>query len=109
MTAKSALKRAWLGEESLSLVFWGYYVLGAFGVSLLLGLVAVTGQIHNFPILRWISVALALIYFVWAVVSVWRCAFNIKNKIYGYIARIIVVLGAASMVSRIVSPLYAGW
>ena len=35
---------------------------------------------------------LSNIYTVWILVSIWNCAYNVKNKIWGNISRVIVVL-----------------
>ena len=35
---------------------------------------------------------LSNIYTVWILVSIWNCAYNVKNKIWGDISRVIVVL-----------------
>ena len=35
---------------------------------------------------------LSNIYTVWILVSIWNCAYNVKNKIWGDISRLVVVL-----------------
>ena len=33
-----------------------------------------------------------IIYTIWVLVSIWNCAYNVKNKIWGDLSRVIVVL-----------------
>ena len=102
MSVSKVIQSAWNGNERLTLVFWGYYVLGTSGISFLLGLVLVMPVLSDILILRTGVIFLGLTYFIWVVVSVWQCAFNVKNKIYGYIARIIVIFGSGSVFFRLV-------
>jgi hypothetical protein len=47
-------------------------------------------RLHHFVTLS-VLMALAVIYFLWAHVSSWRCAFNAKHRAWGYVARCYVV------------------
>ena len=86
------IKSAWNGKDKLSLVFWAYFVLGQFGMALFL--VAITGLSTAFGAEFFGSVIgfIVVIPFVtWATWSVWACAYNVKWRPWGYVARAIVV------------------
>ena len=92
------MKNPWqvvLGRERLWIVFWLYCVLGTLLVTLLL-------FISNLPA-RAIAETLAVLYAVyllWAHYSLWTCAFNVKWRPWGYVARVYAcVLIAATTVS----------
>ena len=83
----------WNGEQKLWKAFWllgfifqilfFYFLLFLLYVGMLLKL---TWSIKITIFL------LSNIYTVWILVSIWNCAYNVKNKIWGDISRIIVVL-----------------
>ena len=83
----------WDGEQKLWKAFWllgfifqilfFYFLLFLLYVGMLLKL---TWSIKITVFL------LSNIYTVWILVSIWNCAYNIKNKIWGNISRVIVVL-----------------
>ena len=83
----------WDGEQKLWKAFWllgfifqilfFYFLLFLLYVGLLLKL---TWSIKITIFL------LSNIYTVWILVSIWNCAYNVKNKIWGDISRVIVVL-----------------
>ena len=90
---ESFLLSYWNGEKKLWKAFWLmgfvfqflflYFLLFLLYVGLLIGL-------------TWsIKVTIFIIsniYQIWILVSVWNCAYNVKNKNWGYVARIMVVL-----------------
>ena len=83
----------WDGEQKLWKAFWllgfifqilfFYFLLFLLYVGMLLKL---TWSIKITIFL------LSNIYTVWILVSIWNCAYNVKNKIWGDISRVIVVL-----------------
>lgn len=84
------LVRALRGEETLSVVFWHYNVLGLFAV------VAIALVISSIPMLlpvlpklgfELVGAAILLPYILWSVASLWQCAFNVHRKAWGYLAR----------------------
>ncbi|MEZ0262369.1 MAG: hypothetical protein ACAH80_15295 [Alphaproteobacteria bacterium] len=89
------LKRAWRGKEESWIVFWIYGCIAGFLLFTVAGLIGwlvlkfapaayKTVSILLFPC--WLS------YLVWIVVSSWRCAFNTKTKLWGYVLRILIVV-----------------
>jgi len=87
-----AIKEAWYGKERLSLVFWGYYVLGGLGIGVLLGTTLGLSAVYGVQYLGIIFGILIFPYFIWSTWSVWACAFNVHWKPLGYVARAIVAL-----------------
>lgn len=82
----------WRGHGRLWKVYWLYGVLGS--VILVAGLLLLIRQgALGTP---WFQIVLLLLaaYTVWAVVSVWRCAFNTENPLYGHMARALTVAWA---------------
>ena len=76
------VKKSWNGEERLWKVFWLYFFLfGAiYGV-----LTFIIGQFYCLP---FIPVVFVLMLSLWSMVSIWRCAFNSRNRVWAYLARI---------------------
>jgi len=86
---------SWQGKRPLYKVFWVYTVLGSFAVTFafllflwiasllpaLLGLIAIFGMVLGL-----------IIWNIWALVSVWRCAPNSTAPAYKYLARGYIVL-----------------
>ena len=75
----------WRGDGPLWKVYWLYGVLGSNVLALILLLLMQEGAIAS----GWFQLVLLLlaVYTVWIVVSVWRCAFNVENPMYGHMAR----------------------
>ena len=83
------IKKCWRGEEKLWKVFWLYGVLLKIVVRLALaGVAAISPVIAG--ILGIAVLLLAIPYIVWSLVSTWRCAFNVRQEFWGYMARIYV-------------------
>ena len=82
----------WNGEQKLWKAFWllGFIFQILFFYFLLLLL-----YVGILLKLTWsIKITIFLlsnIYTVWILVSIWNCAYNVKNKIWGNISRIIVI------------------
>jgi hypothetical protein len=107
----SAMKRAWNGEESLWRVFWLYNILGV----LLLGLIEkfchaflIAAERDNqsyigMTIFYDVVAILFFPYIVWALASLWRCAFNTGWKGWGYLGRAYVVWWGVGFIAIVVS------
>jgi hypothetical protein len=102
------IKRAWRGEEKLWKVFWIWWLLTVVVLIVILVLLIPVAAVAFFPMLppfvgllglflmipTFVSVLFIIIlpYIVWVCVSVWRCAWNAKLRIWGYLSRVIVIL-----------------
>jgi ABC-type sugar transport system permease subunit len=82
----------WRGHGRLWKVYWLYGVLGSNLLVLVVLLLMQRSAIGS----AWFQVVLLLLaaYTVWIVVSVWRCAFNVENPLYGHMARALTVAWA---------------
>lgn len=86
--SENSILKSWRGNERLWRVFWIYnFILGGL---INYGFTKV-GESENLVLLLVYSI-FALAYMVWVLVSLWRCAFNANWQIWGYIARVLVVL-----------------
>jgi hypothetical protein len=79
----------WRGHGPLWKVYWLYGVLGSNVLALILLLLIHRGAGGSV----WFQSVLLLLagYTVWIVVSVWRCASNVENPLYGQMARALTV------------------
>jgi len=86
------LRRYWRGEGRLWRVYWLYGVLGSVLLALIPGWMLQAGAVGS----GWFQLVLIILaaYTVWIVVSVWRCAFNVENELYGHMARWLTVAWA---------------
>ena len=90
---ESLLLSYWNGKQKLWKAFWimgfvfqiliFYFLLFLLYIGLHIGL---TWSIKITTFL------ISNIYTIWILVSIWNCAYNVKNKIWGNLSRIIVVL-----------------
>jgi hypothetical protein len=82
----------WQGHGRLWKVYWLYGVLGSNILALLLLLLMERSALGS----MWFQLVLLLLaaYTVWIVVSVWRCAFNVENPLYGHMAKPLTVAWA---------------
>ena len=94
----SWFKRAWRGEAKLWQVFWFPWALGLFLwlLSYLFPFVAeflwrvASGNAGLVPFV--LNMFFSLCVEIWAIVAIWRCAFNVRQQFWGYLARIWVVV-----------------
>ena len=83
----------WHGEKPLWKIFWIYGLIGGLlnysllKMSDLVGTTNVYGQALSI-----ISVIICVTYFIWHLVSVWRCAPNVKFKLFKTLVRLFIVL-----------------
>lgn len=87
----------WSGRGKLWKVYWLYGVIGTWVIGLLGGFAA-----GLFGLSARLVLAIFLPYNLWVVVSVWRCAFNGDSRIWGYIARVAVLIGFSVLLYEIV-------
>jgi len=79
------------GRERLTKVFWVYYLAGATLLTVVPHLAAEPLYDRGVPL--WCFILFAVIqvsYLLWVHVSLWRCAFNVANRVWGYLARVLV-------------------
>ena len=105
-----AWKRCWLGHEKLWKVFWGWCLcghgvilgcsVGFMMITMILGFATDPGSLNAGFAGMATGMAILVIVFVpysiWCSVSLWRCANNCINKIWGYAARLLVICYAIS-------------
>ena len=77
----------WNGRARLASAFWLLGVIGLHLLSFFINLVAARGH----PIATVVCVIVWLSYYIFALVSIWRCAWNTVWKGWGYIARAYVI------------------
>jgi hypothetical protein len=92
MKEESLFAHYWRGHGPLWKVYWLYGVLGSWILTAILLIILGRGLTAGF--LFQIVLILLAVYTVWIVVSVWRCAFNVENENYAYIARALTVAWA---------------
>jgi len=98
----SHLVEAIRGRERLVVVFWYYFVLGELGLVLLLVAASTAVPMVRAPLLMGVlTVAFAVplvAYHLWVMVSLWTCAFNVRLRFWGYLARgYVAILGIGSV------------
>ena len=90
---ESLLLSYWNGERKLWKAFW---IMGfAFQILFFYFLLFLSYIGFLFGLTWSIKVTVFLIsniYTIWILVSIWNCAYNVKNKIWGDLSRVIVVL-----------------
>jgi hypothetical protein len=94
-TVMSRFMDALAGRARLTTVFWGYCIGGTLALSAIVmaALPAALRFDHRLHYHLTLSVVMGLlvIYFLWAHLCLWRCAFNAKHRAWGYVARCYVV------------------
>ena len=86
----------WRGQGPLWKVYWLYGVLGSNVLALMLLFLMQRSAVPS----GWFQLVLVLLvaYTVWIVISVWRCAFNVANPVYGHMARALTVAWAINAI-----------
>ncbi|MBN8542996.1 MAG: hypothetical protein J0M34_01895 [Alphaproteobacteria bacterium] len=88
-----SFKQASSGQEKLWKVFWLWGFIGLFAVGVVTVLLMIlTEMISLGSVARILISLIILVYFLWVVFAVWRCAFNVNWKIWGYLVRVYIVL-----------------
>jgi hypothetical protein len=108
--SQSAIAKVWRGEERLFVVFWWYYVVASFVLGPGLA-VAVPLLLPFVPraIGIWSAYAIGAAYFVWISVGLWRCAFNVESRAWGYVVRIVVILDILGAIDFVVQVSQGVW
>jgi hypothetical protein len=86
--------RAWHGEEPLWKVFWVYGVATSVTIVTLYIIAFYDGHMA----LRQVLLPCFAAYTAWILISVWRCASNTKEKLWGTLARFLTVAWAANTI-----------
>lgn len=110
MDIQAYITKCWQGKERLSKVFWYWFVLVPAVLT-----VTVAGVLKFvYPLMRmeeWLHYALmfAFVYGPWVLISMWRGAFNVEWKGWGYLARIWVVVFSTVTAVLLSSPFWLPW
>lgn len=86
--------RAWHGEEPLWKVFWVYGVATSVTIVALYVVAFYDGRMA----LRQVLLPCFAVYTTWILVSVWRCASNSKEKLWGTLSRFSTVVWAGNTI-----------
>ncbi len=86
--------RAWHGEEPLWKMFWVYGVITSATIVVLYVVAFDDGHMA----LRQILLPCFAVYTTWILVSMWRCANNTKEKLWGTLARFLTVVWAGNTI-----------
>lgn len=107
------LKEHWQGKRRLASAYW---IVGGVGTAVVLAMALTVGMIlpdylpvskeTGFSIFVGIVGVLTVPYMIFAWVSIWRCAWNTDWKGWGIIARIVVVLSIARLVTLLLGGRY---
>lgn len=97
------VKSGWRGEMRLWKIFWLYGLLLMFVIGGLWFAIMLSLNISYF----W-AYPFFLVYGVWHVVSLWRCAFNVDWTFFGYLARISSAYSLYSLVSTLLAIIGIG-
>ena len=83
----------WNGKQKLWKAFWVmgfvFQILFFYFLLFLLYLGLLIGLTWSIKIIIFL---ISNIYTIWILVSIWNCAYNVKNKIWGNLSRVVVVL-----------------
>jgi hypothetical protein len=85
-----------LSRKRLTVVFWGYCVAGTLVVGVLMFWAFRLFPAPHRNLGNFVSGAIFVAYLLWAHLSLWMCAFNVKRTGWGYAARcyaVVVVVG----------------
>jgi hypothetical protein len=88
----------WSGRGKLWKIYWLYGIAGGWVVGILSGILAGLSGVSIRAIM-----AVFLPFNIWVLVSVWRCAFNADSRTWGYIARVLTLIGFTMLLYHIVS------
>lgn len=86
------LLRSWQGSEPLWKAYWINYVLMGACFSRLGDSLAGSQNL----VLLCGYLLLICTFLIWALTSVWRCAFNTSHKFWGYLARFVAIIATVA-------------
>ena len=90
--------RAWNGEEPLRDVFWVHGVIKSCVIAVFCAAAIYNDQV----VLEQILLLGFAVYTIWILVSVWRCAYNVQEKFWSLLARLLTVAWAANSIMVLV-------
>lgn len=90
--------RAWRGEQSLWKVFWVYGVVAS---GVLITFYFIAFYVDRVA-LRQVLLLCFAFYTAWILVSVWRCANNTEERMWGLFARLLTVAWACNTIMIVV-------
>lgn len=97
-----SLRAFWEGRASLADAFGLLGIIGGLVIGLVIVVVTRFAETQGWAILYTISGILYIVYIVFVCVSIWRCAWNTSWKVWGYLARSIVIISVIQLVVGIV-------
>jgi hypothetical protein len=103
LPSANLLLRVWRGEERLWKVYWLVAILGGWALGTLIGALVRSGFLQEL-----LGLALLVIYAVYSGVSVWRCAFNARRPIWGYMAHTVIAVGLVYFVVALAPAVFQG-
>jgi len=86
------------GEAMLWKPYWIGGMIGGFISQVLVGLASLAGSSAMIA-----AGSTVFIYGMWLQVSIWRCAFNVNNVVWGYLGRVSVVLYVSAWVMLLIT------
>ena len=95
-----SIPAVWRGSLPLWQAFWILWVIGGGLATVLSGLVSRLVWIVSLGHVDITIVVVPVLVFCW--VAVWRSAFNVRRRRWGYVARGLVVANAAAIIALIV-------
>jgi hypothetical protein len=96
------IKRALRGEERLWKVFWIYGVV----FSIILAIIGFLVSSGSGSTAGYVVLGIKIIYWIFLCIAQWRCAFNADWKIWGYVVRILLIIG---IIANIALLALGGW
>jgi hypothetical protein len=78
---------AFRGQERLAFVFWAYCIFGCLIFGVLMFWIFRLFPVPHRTLGNLVTGILFVLYFLWAHISLWRCAFNFGRRGWGYAAR----------------------
>jgi len=97
-----SIKKAWNGKERLTTVFWGYYFIGLLIFIITAGILVSFASSINSDIILYPLAPFLIVYMVWVHWSLWSCAFNVNNRVWGYLVRTLVIVTIFGKVLKII-------
>ena len=108
------IRRHWAGKGTLRRAYWGYgvvgslilYVLALIPVFMVIPSVLETGDLSPLesPLFETYLAVVSLVlaaYQVFASVVIWRNSSNVQNRVWGEIAKIVVIIGLVVLVYQV--------
>ncbi len=95
------IQAAWKGNIPLVRAFWAYYFIGQIFIAVMLGAIgALLDSIGLWYVTVGLVVLVVLPYVIWSSWSVWTCAFNVKRRPWGYVARLVIVINVIGIIQN---------